>query len=75
MLKELALQHGFDSSGDDWWDTEDGMRFLGQREENPEFDRDIDTKLIEIFKRGGTVITSYTLPWLVRGGRRNMCMA
>ncbi len=68
VLKELALQHGFDSSGDDWWDTEDGMRFLGQREENPEFDRDIDTKLIEIFKRGGTVITSYTLPWLVRGG-------
>ena len=68
VLKEMALQHGFDSSGHDWWDTEDGMRFLGQREENPQFDHDIDAKLLEIFKRGGTVITSYTLPWLVRGG-------
>ena len=25
ILKELASEQGFSSSGDDWWDTEDGM--------------------------------------------------
>ena len=31
ILKELASEEGFSSSGDDWWDTEDGMKFLNQR--------------------------------------------
>ena len=68
VLKELATKQGFDSGGDDWWDTADGMRFLQQRELDSRFDREIDETLIKIFKQGGAVITSYTLPWLVRGG-------
>ena len=28
----------------------------------------MDQKLEEIFQKGGVVITSYTLPWLVSGG-------
>ena len=68
ILKELASEEGFSSSGDDWWDTEDGMKFLNQRKKNPEFDKKVDTKLIELFEKGNVVITSYTLPWLIDDG-------
>lgn len=67
-LKELAKEQGFNSEGDDWWDTPDGMKFLNQRKENSEFDKKVDEKLIELFNEGGKVITSYTLPWLVNDG-------
>ena len=39
ILKEMAKDEGFSSEGDDWWDTEDGMKFLQQRQSNPEFDK------------------------------------
>lgn len=68
VLKEMAAERGFDSGGDDWWDTPQGMEFLAQREQNPEFDRNLDDRLRGIFERGGAVITSYTLPWLIRDG-------
>jgi len=68
ILKEFASEQGFSSSGDDWWDTEDGMKFLNQRKENPEFDKKVDEKLIQLFENGTVVITSYTLPWLVDTG-------
>jgi cytidylate kinase len=70
VLKEMANEHGFDSQGDDWWDTEEGMKFLSQREKNPEFDKKLDEKLIALFDKGGMVITSYTLPWLIKDGIR-----
>lgn len=70
VLKKMANEHGFDSAGDDWWDTEEGMKFLSQREENPEFDKKLDEKLIALFDKGGMVITSYTLPWLIKDGIR-----
>ena len=68
VLKEMANEHGFDSTGDDWWDTEEGMKFLSQREQNPEFDKKLDEKLISLFNQGKIVITSYTLPWLIKDG-------
>ena len=68
ILKELASEQGFSSSGDDWWDTEDGMKFLNQREQNSEFDKNLDKKLTDLFNQGGMVITSYTLPWLIQNG-------
>ena len=68
VLKELAKEQGFDSEGDDWWDTPDGMKFLAQRADNDEFDKKVDEKLKELFYKGGMVITSYTLPWLVDNG-------
>jgi cytidylate kinase len=46
------------------------MKFLNQREENSEFDRKLDEKLIGLFNKGGMVITSYTLPWLIKDGIR-----
>ena len=68
ILKELASEQGFSSNGDDWWDTEDGMKFLNQRKENSEFDKKVDEKLIQLFEKGNVVITSYTLPWLIDTG-------
>jgi len=68
ILKEIASEQGFSSTGDDWWDTEEGMEFLDQRKKNPEFDKKVDEKLKTLFQNGGVVITSYTLPWMVDGG-------
>lgn len=68
VLKEMAKEQGFSSDGDDWWDTEEGMKFLSQREQNFEFDKKLDDRLIKLFNKGGMVITSYTLPWLVKDG-------
>ncbi len=68
ILKELAKDEGYNSEGDDWWDTPEGMEFLKKRSENSEFDRKVDNKLKELFLKGGVVITSYTLPWLVEDG-------
>ena len=45
VLKELAKEEGFETSGDDWWDNPQGMKFLNQRQENSEFDKKVDEKL------------------------------
>ena len=68
ILKDLASEQGFSTGGDDWWDTEEGMQFLTQRKNNPEFDKNVDSKLKELFQNGGVVITSYTLPWIIDNG-------
>ena len=68
ILKDLAGEQGFQTQGDDWWDTLDGINFLEQRKKNPKFDKNVDNKLKELFSKGGIVVTSYTLPWLVEGG-------
>ena len=68
ILKDLAGEQGFQTQGDDWWDTQEGINFLDQRKKNPEFDKNVDSKLKELFSKGGIVVTSYTLPWLVKGG-------
>ncbi len=57
VLKEMAKEHGFNSDGDDWWDTEEGMKFLSQREQNSEFDKNLDKKIVFNGKS-----TSYFLP-------------
>ena len=68
ILKELAEEQGFQTKGDDWWDTQEGINFLDQRKKNSGFDKNVDNKLKELFSKGGIVVTSYTLPWLVDGG-------
>ena len=68
ILKELAEEEGFDTKRDDWWDKQEGMNFLSKRQENSEFDKKVDDKLKKLFSKGDVVITSYTLPWIVKGG-------
>ncbi|MEM3781370.1 MAG: cytidylate kinase family protein [Candidatus Micrarchaeaceae archaeon] len=68
MLREIAKEHGHKPIGANWWDTPDGLRFLRERESDTQFDIEVDKRLIEIAKAGNVVITSYTLPWLTKGG-------
>lgn len=68
ILKMLAEEEnkGYSVKRDDWWDTTEAKKFMEKRKSDPSFDKKVDKKLIEIVKKGGTVITSYTLPWLVQ---------
>lgn len=66
ILKMLASEaKGYATDRDDWWDTDEAKKFMQERKSDPSFDRQVDKKLAEIVKKGGAVITSYTLPWLV----------
>src|SRR5918911_4052000 len=67
ILKMLARDKGYSVSGNDWWDTEEAKKFMAERETDPNFDKQVDKKLVEIVKKENAVITSYTLPWLVDG--------
>jgi len=68
VLKDIAKEQGFYANRDDFWDTEAGMNFLNIRRGNPEFDKEVDEKLRKIFLNDDVIITSYTLPWLVKEG-------
>jgi CMP/dCMP kinase len=68
ILKEIALEQGYNAVGDDWWDTDEGLKFMQEREGSPEFDKEVDRRLIARASKGDVVITSYTLPWLIKDG-------
>jgi cytidylate kinase len=65
ILKMLAEEKGYSTERDDWWDTTEAKKFIEERKSDSSFDKKVDKKLVEIVKKGGAVITSYTLPWLV----------
>ena len=65
ILKMLAEDKGYSVKRDDWWDTTEAKKFMEERKSDSSFDKKVDEKLIGIVKKGGAVITSYTLPWLV----------
>lgn len=65
ILKMMAYDRGYSSSlNHDWWDTEEAAKFMNERNSNPNFDREVDNRLIELLNGGDVVITSYTLPWI-----------
>ncbi|MGB7998841.1 MAG: cytidylate kinase family protein, partial [Anaerobacillus sp.] len=66
ILKEIATNMGYQTSGTDWWDSEEGRQFMEKRRSDPTSDKEVDSMLKEIVKCGNVVITSYTLPWLVK---------
>jgi len=67
-LKDLALELGYKPSGRDWWETEEGRRFLQQRMGNPDFDKRVDEKMMEWAEQGNVVLDSWTMPWLLKEG-------
>jgi len=67
-LKAVAVEMGYKISGEGWWETEEGIRFLKERTKNPEIDRRVDQKQLEWAKEGGVVFDSWTMPWLLKGG-------
>lgn len=64
VLKEMAVEEGYRPGGEDWWDTEEGMKFLKERKKSSDFDEEVDRRLLEKAKNRNIVITSYPLPWL-----------
>lgn len=67
-LKALASEMGYKVDERGWWETREGIRFLRERMDNPEFDRKIDMKLIEWAKQGNVILDSWTMPWLLEEG-------
>lgn len=68
ILKEMAVSRGYKPSGEDWWDTETGMKFLEERKRSYQFDHEADKRLVKAIEEGGVVVTSYTAPWLTDKG-------
>lgn len=66
VLKEMAVSEGYNPKGDDWWDTEEGISFIKERTKKSDFDEETDRRMMEMANAGNVVITSYTLPWLVK---------
>jgi len=67
-LKEAALKMGYKASDRGWWESAEGMRFLGHRARDLEMDRRIDDYLLKLAERGNIVLDSWTMPWLSRKG-------
>ncbi len=67
-LKALAAEEGYDSSNHGWWESPDGLRFLEKREENLEFDKAVDDKLLGYAQKGRVLLDSWTMPWLLKTG-------
>lgn len=63
VMKNMAEDEGYNPT-ENWWETEKGMEFLNQRENNPEFDKELDRRLKKRLNQGNIVITSWTMPWL-----------
>lgn len=68
VLKEMARERGYKITGEGWWDTPEGIKFLREREGNPDFDKEADRRMIEKIEKGNVVVTSYTMPWLSKKG-------
>jgi cytidylate kinase len=68
ILKEIASEAGVKTTGDDWWDTPEGIQFLEARKKSERFDKEVDQRLLKRVEAGDVVITSYTIPWLSKKG-------
>jgi CMP/dCMP kinase len=67
-LKEIAATEGYDSSSNGWWESPEGLSFLEKREQNHEFDKAVDNKLVEHAQQGQVLLDSWTMPWLLKTG-------
>jgi cytidylate kinase len=67
-LKATALEKGYEDIERGWWESKEGMKFLKERDADHRFDKAIDRKLLDLAKRGGVVLDSWTMPWLLKGG-------
>ena len=67
-LKALAVEEGYNSSVRGWWESPQGLSFLEKREENFEFDKAVDDKLLEYAQQGRVLLDSWTMPWLLKTG-------
>ncbi len=74
-LKELAKDAGYEITGEGWWESPDGLNFLEKRVKNPQFDKEVDSKLLGYAKLGNVLLDSWTMPWLLKDGFKIWLMA
>jgi cytidylate kinase len=74
-LKALAAEEGCDASQPGWWESPVGLKFLKQRQGDPQFDKTVDRKLLEYAEKGDVLLDSWTMPWLVKNGFKIWLMA
>lgn len=67
-LKALAAEEGYNVSSRGWWESPEGLGFLRKREQNLNFDKAVDDKLLEYARRGNVLLDSWTMPWLLKTG-------
>lgn len=68
ILKEMAVDRGYKPGGNNWWDSNDGIKFLKERETNSDFDKEVDRRLLQKIHHGNIVVTSWTTPWISTEG-------
>ncbi len=64
ILKEMAEKEGYRVSGNDWWETQEGIKFLGKRKKDFRFDMELDKIMLQKAEEGGCALTSWAIPWL-----------
>jgi len=67
-LKALAYEEGYGTHERGWWESEEGLRFLQERGNNPAFDEAIDKELVKLAQKGNVILDSWTMPWLLKHG-------
>ncbi|MCW4019639.1 MAG: cytidylate kinase family protein [Candidatus Bathyarchaeota archaeon] len=67
-LKAVAADMGYETAEKGWWETEEGVRFLEERLNNLELDRKVDEKMLEWAGKGGVILDSWAMPWLLKAG-------
>ncbi|MEM2688959.1 MAG: cytidylate kinase family protein [Candidatus Bathyarchaeia archaeon] len=67
-LKALAIEKGYKPAQKGWWESPEGLAFLENRDKNPEFDKTVDQKLLEVAEHGNVILDSWTMPWLLKKG-------
>jgi cytidylate kinase len=64
VFKDTARKEGYNPDKVGWWESKEGFEFLKKRNENPEFDKEVDEVAMDVAREGNVVITSWTLPYL-----------
>lgn len=67
-LKALAMEEGYSNVERGWWEGEEGMRFLKERNRDHSLDKMMDEKFLELAQQGNVVLDSWTMPWLLKEG-------
>jgi cytidylate kinase len=67
-LMALAIEEGYSPLERGWWESKEGLSFLERREKDPQFDKAVDKKLLEVAEEGNVVLDSWTMPWLLKKG-------
>jgi len=66
-LKQLAMEKGYEPKDNGWWESEEGLKFLEERERDKRFDGKVDDKLLKMANKGNVVLDSWAMPWLFKG--------